>query len=74
MCLKDASDAKLTVDGRSFHTSQQKNLLREAHLDRGPYRTPILPMNVHGPLSEHRYATVSRSDRQVYRSTPIFNL
>jgi len=39
--LKDASDAKLTVDGRSFHTfttlSAKKNLLRAVQLDRGLY-------------------------------------
>jgi len=39
--LKDASDAKLTVDGRSFHTFKTlsaKNLLRAAQLDRGLYK------------------------------------
>jgi len=38
--LKDASDAKLTLDGRSFHTFatlSAKNLLRAAQLDRGLY-------------------------------------
>ena len=39
--LNDASDAKLTADGRSFHTSTtlsvKKNLLRAEQLDRGLY-------------------------------------
>ena len=41
MRLKDASDAKSTVDGRSFHTltslSAKNNLLRGVQLDRGLY-------------------------------------
>ena len=38
--LKDASDTKLMVDGRSFHTFTSlsaKNLLRTDQLDRGLY-------------------------------------
>jgi len=38
--LKDASDTKLTVNGRSFHTFttlSAKNLLRTEQLDRGLY-------------------------------------
>jgi len=40
VCLKDASDAKLTVDGRSFHTFttlSAKSRLRTEQLDRDLY-------------------------------------
>jgi len=45
--LKDTSDAKLTVDGRSFHmftTLSAKNLLWAAQLDRGLYNLYAWPL------------------------------
>ena len=46
--LKDTSDTKLTVGGRSFHTfttlSAKKNLLRTERLDRGLYNLYAWPL------------------------------